>query len=329
MTTTPSVPDGVFVHPSAIHESTSVGAGTRIWAFAHVLPSAVIGQDCNICDHVFLENEVVVGDRVTIKCGVQLWDGITLEDDVFVGPNVTFSNDPFPRSKRHLSEYPKTVVRRGASIGANATILPGLTVGRDAMVGAGAVVTHSVPPNAVVVGNPARIVRYASTQAATTPAFGSSSAEPANRAEASVHTSRGPAGVRLQRSRLVRDLRGNLVAREVGEDIPFVPERCFVVFDVPTKEVRGEHAHRRCQQFLVALRGKVNVLCDDGRERREFILDSPDIGLYMPPMIWGTQYQYTADAVLLVLASQHYDPADYVRDYDTFLGLVSGSSDGG
>jgi dTDP-4-dehydrorhamnose 3,5-epimerase-like enzyme len=121
-----------------------------------------------------------------------------------------------------------------------------------------------------------------------------------------------------------------LVAREVGEDIPFVPERCFVVFDVPTKEVRGEHAHRRCQQFLVALRGKVNVLCDDGREREEFILDSPEVGLYMPPMIWGTQYQYTADAVLLVLASQHYDAADYVRDYETFLSLVRGSSsDGG
>ncbi len=322
-------PEGVFVHPSAILESSSVGAGTRVWAFAHVLPRAVIGRDCNICDHVFLENDVVVGDRVTIKCGVQLWDGVTLEDDVFVGPNATFSNDRFPRSKNHLAEYPKTLVRRGASIGANATILPGLTIGRDAMVGAGAVVTHSVPPNAVVVGNPARIIRYTSRQKPDAPASRSAIERVPQLASVAGAAATGPSGVRLQRSRLVRDLRGTLVAREIGDDVPFAPERCFVVFDVPTKEVRGEHAHRRCQQFLVALRGQVHVLCDDGREREEFILDTPELGLYMPAMIWGTQYQYTADSVLLVLASHHYDAADYIRDYDAFLNLARGSSDEG
>jgi acetyltransferase-like isoleucine patch superfamily enzyme len=315
----------VFVHASALLESASVGAGTRIWAFAHVLPGAVIGRDCNVCDHVFIENQVVVGDRVTVKCGVQLWDGVTLEDDVFVGPNATFSNDRFPRSKHHLSEYPKTVVRRGASIGANATILPGLTIGRDAMVGAGAVVTRDVPANAVVVGSPARIVRYAPSHEPSAPA----SKAPEDRASRSAVigvTASGPSGVRLQRSRLIRDLRGSLVAREIGGDVPFVPERCFVVFDVPTKEVRGEHAHRRCQQFLIALRGSVHVLCDDGRERAEFELDSPEVGLHMPAMIWGTQYQYTGDAVLLVLASHHYDAADYIRDYETFLALARDSS---
>jgi acetyltransferase-like isoleucine patch superfamily enzyme len=321
----PKVPDGVFVHPGAIVESASIGAGTRIWAFAHVLPRAVVGKDCNICDHVFLENEVVVGDRVTIKCGVQLWDGISLEDDVFVGPNVTFSNDPFPRSKQHLAEYPKTVVRRGASIGANATILPGLTIGRNAMVGAGAVVTRAVPPNAVVVGNPARIVRYASTAAAA-PIPSPADDRPSGRVVA--RPAAGPGGVRLQRTPIIRDLRGSLVAREIGNDVPFPVERCFVVFDVPTKEVRGEHAHRRCQQFLVALRGSIHVLCDDGHDRQEFVLDSPDMGLYMPAMIWGTQYQYTADSVLLVMASHHYDAADYIREYETFLGLVRGSSEG-
>jgi acetyltransferase-like isoleucine patch superfamily enzyme len=107
---------------------------------------------------VFIENEVVVGHRVTVKNGVQLWDGVVLEDDVFVGPNATFSNDPFPRSKRWRAEFLKTLVRRGASIGANATILPGLEIGAGAMVGAGAVVTRNVPPKAVVVGNPAQIV---------------------------------------------------------------------------------------------------------------------------------------------------------------------------
>lgn len=149
---------GHFVHDRGLCESSDVGPGTRIWAFTHVLPGARIGADCNICDHVFVENDVVVGDRVTVKCGVQLWDGTRLADDVFVGPNVTFTNDPFPRSRIHPPFFPSTVVERGASIGANATILPGLTIGREAMIGAGAVVTRDVPPRAVVIGNPARVV---------------------------------------------------------------------------------------------------------------------------------------------------------------------------
>src|SRR4030088_2199160 len=117
---------GVYVHPQGLCESSTVGKGTRIWAFAHVLPGARIGRDCNICDGVFIENDVVVGDRVTIKCGVQLWDGLELEDDVFIGPNATFTNDHFPRSKLRSAPYLRTIVRRGASIGANATILPGI-----------------------------------------------------------------------------------------------------------------------------------------------------------------------------------------------------------
>ena len=153
-----------FQHPSALVQSTKIGEGSRIWAFSHVLPGAVIGKECNICDHTFIENDVVIGDRVTIKCGVQIWDGLRIEDDVFIGPNATFCNDPFPRSRQHLEKYPVTTIQQGASIGANATILPGLTIGQFAMVGAGAVVTHSVPSFAVVVGNPARLVRYVSNQ---------------------------------------------------------------------------------------------------------------------------------------------------------------------
>src|SRR5512140_788461 len=123
-----------FAHPNSLCESKAIGAGTRIWAFVHVLPAAVIGRDCNICDHVFIENDVVVGDRVTIKCGIQLWDGLRVEDDVFLGPNVTFTNDRYPRSRQHLDRYPETIVKRGASIGANATILPGLVIGTAAMI---------------------------------------------------------------------------------------------------------------------------------------------------------------------------------------------------
>jgi acetyltransferase-like isoleucine patch superfamily enzyme len=157
-----------FRHPQALVETDRIGDGTRIWAFAHVLPGAVIGAECNICDHVFVENDVVVGDRVTVKCGVQLWDGLRIEDDVFIGPNATFTNDRFPRSKRYPKSFPSTVVERGASIGANATILPGIVIGRGAMVGAGAVVTRSVPPERIVAGNPARVVGEASDHDAGT-----------------------------------------------------------------------------------------------------------------------------------------------------------------
>ncbi len=154
--------DSVLIHEKAIVENGArIGARTRVWAFAHILPSAVIGEDCNICDGVFIESGVQIGNRVTVKSGVQVWEGVTLEDDVFVGPNATFTNDKFPRSKVY-DGVSRTLVCRGASIGANATLLPGIVVGAGAMVGAGAVVTRNVPPNAVVVGNPARVARYVS-----------------------------------------------------------------------------------------------------------------------------------------------------------------------
>jgi UDP-2-acetamido-3-amino-2,3-dideoxy-glucuronate N-acetyltransferase len=298
-------------HPQAIVESAQVGEGTRVWAFAHVLPGAVVGKDCNICDHVFIENHVTVGDRVTIKSGVQLWDGVHVEDDVFIGPNVTFTNDPFPRSKQHLCAYPETWVRRGASIGANATILPGITIGAGAMVGAGSVVTRSVPSHAVVFGNPARIQRYVtSTPGAAAPTrVAGPERPPASAID----------GVALIEVPLVEDLRGNLVAREVGKGLPFAPARCFLVFDVKSKEVRGEHAHRQCDQLLVCVRGSVMAVCDDGRTRQEFRLEDPTTGLLVPAMVWGTQYRYTPDAMLLVFASRAYEPDDYIRDYDQFL----------
>lgn len=147
-------------HPLADVQSSHIGSDTRIWQFVVILPEARIGADCNICSHVLIENDVVIGDRVTVKSGVQLWDGLRIEDDVFIGPNVTFTNDPFPRSKQYPPAFPVTTIQTGASIGGGATILPGITIGRHAMVGAGAVVTRSVPDGAVVVGNPARVVRY-------------------------------------------------------------------------------------------------------------------------------------------------------------------------
>jgi len=149
-----------FLHEMALVETDKIGKRSRIWAYAHILSGAIIGDDCNICDHTFIENDVVVGNRVTIKSGVFLWDGVRLGDDVFVGPNATFSNDPYPRSKHYQESVMETFVNEGASICANAVILPGLSIGRFSMVGAGAVVTRDVPDFAVVVGNPARILRY-------------------------------------------------------------------------------------------------------------------------------------------------------------------------
>ncbi len=151
-----------YIHPLSDVQSDAIGSGTRIWQFCVVLPEAAIGSDCNICSHCFVEGGAVIGDRVTVKCGVQIWDGVTLEDDVFVGANVTFTNDRHPRSGNHNFILEKTTVKRGASIGAGAVILPGVTIGENAVVGAGAVVTKDVPDDATVVGNPTRILYHKS-----------------------------------------------------------------------------------------------------------------------------------------------------------------------
>lgn len=303
-----------YVHPQGICESAAVGEGTRVWAFAHVLPGAVIGDDCNICDHVFIENDVIIGDRVTIKSGVQLWDGVRLGDDVFVGPNATFTNDRFPRSKQYPEEFPQTIIAAGASIGGGAVILPGIRIGRGAMVGAGAVVTKDVPANAIAFGNPARISGYIHEQT--------------NDAETGVSGRQGAelvGGARLIPITIAKDLRGSLAAVELNADLPFVPARFFAVFGVPSTSVRGEHAHRTCAQVLVCLRGSLRCIVDDGDRRHEVTLDSPDTGLFMPPMTWGSQFDYSHDAVLGVFASLAYDRADYIRDYDTFLTEVHGT----
>lgn len=149
-----------FIHPLADVAECSIGTGTKVWQYVVILKSAKIGQDCNICAQTLIEGDVVIGNRVTVKSGVQLWDGTRVEDDVFIGPNATFTNDPYPRSKQYPGEFSGIRICNGASVGANATVLPGVTIGEKAMVGAGAVVTQDVPPRAVVVGNPARIIRY-------------------------------------------------------------------------------------------------------------------------------------------------------------------------
>ena len=254
----------------------------------------------------------MVGDRVTVKCGVQLWEGVTLEDDVFVGPNATFTNDRLPRSKRQPTLYARTHVKRGASIGANATILPGITIGSEAMIGAGAVVTRDVPARAIVMGNPGYVTGYMDYEDArvqprtptseTTPLVG---------------------GAMLHHLPRITDHRGDLSFAELNQSLPFPVSRYFVVFGVPSREIRGEHAHRTLDQFLIAVHGSCSVRLFDGERSEEVVLDRPECALHVPPMVWTTQYKYSPDAVLLVLASEVYREQDYIRDFEEYRVAVA------
>jgi UDP-2-acetamido-3-amino-2,3-dideoxy-glucuronate N-acetyltransferase len=306
--------ENLLIHPLASVETRNLGVNTRIWQYVIILSGAQIGDDCNICSHCFIENDVVIGNRVTIKSGVQLWDGIRIADDVFIGPNVSFANDKFPRSKKHLDKYIETFIEYGASIGSGAVILPGVKIGRNSMVAAGAVVTRSVPPNAIVKGNPARITGYVDTPMQITSTTKLSGAEVINSMTKVV-------GVKILHIPRFVDMRGSLTAGEIFGVIPFAVKRYFMVFDVPSMEIRGEHAHRVCHQFLICAHGSCSVVVDDGVNREEILLDRPDLGIYIPPMIWGIQYKYSKESVLLVFASDTYNDSDYVRNYEEYLSL--------
>lgn len=302
------VRNDVFVHSQGIVDpEAEVGARTRVWAWAHVLGGARVGEDCNLCDHTFVEGNAVLGNRVTVKCNVAIWDGVTIEDDVFVGPSVSFTNDKFPRSRQWPREYAKTIVCRGASIGANATVLP-VTIGEYAMVGAGAVVTKNIPPYAIVVGNPARIVGYVGVESVRA----GSAVSLAGTSES------GKTGAAVYRIPHFSDARGDLNVVDMEKFLPFPVRRIFYTYNVGSTDVRGEHAHKKCEQFLIAVHGRLNVIVDDGKEREEFILDSPSCGLHLPAGRWGIQYKHSDDCVLLVLASRPYENDDYIRDYSTF-----------
>lgn len=150
----------MYIHPLSDVQTSKIGEGTRVWQFSVVLKDAQIGRDCNICAHTLIEGDVTIGDNVTVKSGVYIWDGTRISNNVFIGPNVTFTNDKKPRSKVYPDEFLKIIINEYASIGANATLLPGITIGKHAMIGAGSVVTKDVPDYAIVVGNPAKIIRY-------------------------------------------------------------------------------------------------------------------------------------------------------------------------
>lgn len=238
---------------------------------------------------------------------------VHLDDGVSVGPRVVFAGG-------------NSRVYSGAVIEAAAVISVGVSIGQGALVRAGAVVLHDVPPNAIVAGNPAEVVGYRSSSS------NEGRADILMRDVSSLAGKSAPArydlevgGSALYLMRRVTDVRGSLTVGEVPRELPFEPARYFIVFDVPSRELRGEHAHYACQQFLICVHGSCRVLLDDGQHRCEVTLDRPDLGVLMPAMVWGTQYRYSPDAVLLVFASLPYDPADYIRSYDAFLAALGGS----
>jgi hypothetical protein len=245
----------------------------------------------------------------TLAPGAYVEPGVTLGQHITIGANtVVLAGDTQP-----------TRIEDDVWIGANCTIYGDVVIGAQARINHGTVVTTSVPPKAVVQGNPAKIIGYQDT-----PLYDHNIGltRGGTVATATTPIPSNVRGVVLSNMRYVPDMRGALSVGEFLRDIPFAPKRYFLVLGVPTAETRGEHAHIACHQFLIAVAGSVAVVADDGTNRQEFILDRPQLGLYLPPLTWGIQYRYSHDAVLLVFASDYYDPDDYIRDYKQFVAYV-------
>jgi UDP-2-acetamido-3-amino-2,3-dideoxy-glucuronate N-acetyltransferase len=292
-----------LTHPTAVVEGADLGQGTRVAAFVHVERGARTGAGCHIAEHAFLGADVVLGERVRVEPGARLV-GVTVGDGAHVGSNAVIGTSE--KTSR------RTSVGRDARLGAHVYVAAGVQIGEQAVVEPGTVVKDDVPSLAIVTGNPARIERYVDSVAA---AGGDAVAK-------ELPSFRTVQGVKAYRMPVITDLRGTISVGEFPKTLPFTPNRYFIIYDVGSVHARGQHAHKKCEQFLVCIRGRVTVLVDDGSSREEVILDSPAVGIHVPPMTWAVQYHYSPDAMLLVLASHAYDPGDYVRDYAEFKGLL-------
>lgn len=274
-------------------------------------PGALIGRGTTLGAHVVVDVGVSIGVDSSIGAGVHVAAGVQIGSAVSIDPRVVFAPIPLGASSS------PTTVRDGAAIGAGSVIFAGVVINSKAIVRPGSVVMRSVPPAAIVEGNPAAIVGYVDADHGPATAMQSSMVEGKNSVELTPVN-----GVTVHTFPVIRDLRGDLTVGEFERQIPFAPRRYFMVFGVPSKELRGEHAHRECHQFLICVRGSCAVVGDDGTRRAEVVLDAPNRGVHLPPMTWGVQYKYSADALLLVFASHHYDAADYIRDYADFIALI-------
>lgn len=279
-----------------------------------IAASALIHQGAELAPGAVAGDYVVVYPGAVMEAGseaqgyTQLWSGVRLEQDARLGPNVTLE-------KPDAGQASAISFGAGCRVGAAATIGAGVHIGRGAVVQPGSVVSHSVPPFAIVSGSPARISGYVESMAQQPH---NSWHRQANFPDQPSTVRLGVGDVTLHRFKMVRDPRGDLSVGEFQREVPFDPKRYFLVFNVPNEKTRGEHAHRVCEQFLVCVKGSCAVVVDDNQSRCEVLLESPDMGIYLPPMTWGIQYKYSSDAVLLVFTSHTYDAADYIRDYNEF-----------
>jgi acetyltransferase-like isoleucine patch superfamily enzyme len=276
---------------------------------AYLHDGAVVADSAVLGDFVVAYAGAEVGDHCRVRGYTQLWPGVRLEAGADLGPNVTLEA-PDDGGEAGI------VIGAEARVGAGALICRGVRLGQGAVVAAGAVVAQNVPPYAIVSGAPARITDYVQN------ASGAPALDWHQRASFPEQPSvvpLGVGGVTLHRFKFLQDPRGDLSVGEFEKEIPFLPKRYFLVLNVPSDKTRGEHAHRECHQFLICVKGSCAVVVDDLEQRCEVQLDSPDVGVYLPPMTWGIQYKYSSDAVLLVFASHYYAADDYLRDYDEFV----------
>ena len=279
-----------YVHPDARCFGTLL-ADSAVGAFSSVGRGVAVGERTRIGAHVTIGERASLGSDIEVADGARIGSETTIED--------------------------RAVVGLGAIIGSQ------IRLGLNCVVRPGSVVNDDVPPNATVEGNPAKIVGYVDTLRRGGEVVDAGALLATSTSKA-IELDVGSASLwNLPR---FEDLRGALVPADFGTDLPFVPQRMFFVFDVPSEKVRGEHAHKKCSQFLVAVHGALSVVVDDGSRSQEIRLDRPSVGLLLPPMVWGVQYHFTDDAVLGVFASDPYDPDDYIRDYLHYLQFINGGA---
>lgn len=286
------------------------GAHCLIDPEADVADSAVFG------DYVSVVKGAFVGENALVHGFTQVWEAVRIESEVALEGNVVLQ-------RQRSNDGAVTVFRKGCVIGAGAVIHHGITIGEGALVKPGSVVEQDIPPYAIVSGFPARVIGYVeNVDGGGKSAWHLQATFPSSPAV----TPLGVGGVTMHRLKRVCDPRGDLSVGEFSRDIPFEPKRYFLVFNVPSEKTRGAHAHHKCHQFLICVRGSCAVVVDDGKSRCEVLLESPDMGVHLPPLTWGIQYKYSSDAVLLVFASEYYESSDYIRDYSEFSKLIAGRS---
>lgn len=267
-------------------------------------------ETASMGNFVLIHEGANIAEGCAIAGYTQIWSNVCLGEGVILESGVSLEQ-PTPEKCDGI------VFGRGCKIGANSVIHQGVNIGQGAVVKPASVVEQNVPSYAIVRGNPAQIIGYVENAAGGISAKQQFFAASIPEGKETVRL--GVGDVKLHRLKLVQDMRGDLSVGEFTRDIPFEPKRYFLVFNVPSAKTRGEHAHRECHQFLICVKGSCAVVVDDGESRCEVLLDSPSLGLHLPPLTWGIQYKYSPDAVLLVFTSDYYDADDYIRDYATFI----------